>query len=74
MVIPKEYEKALKDSQRASSLDATLPLPYYRRGSIYQALGKKAEAIDSYQRFSVFPADESLKESARQEIAKLRGQ
>lgn len=74
LIHQKEFEKALKDSQRASSLDATLPLPYYRRGAIYQAQGKKAEAIDSYQRFLLFPTEENLQESARQEIAKLKGQ
>ncbi len=67
-----EYDRALKDSQRASTLDSRLPLPYYRRGAIYQALGKKAEAIDSYERFLLFPADEGLKDSARKEIARLR--
>ncbi len=67
-----QYDQALKDSEKASLMDATFPLPYYHRGEIYQALGKKAEAVDAYMRFLLFPADEGLKDSVRQEIAKLR--
>ncbi|MBI4332753.1 MAG: fused MFS/spermidine synthase [Chloroflexi bacterium] len=72
LIHQKEYDRALRDSQKASTMDPLMPLPYYRRGAIYQGLGKKAEAIDAYERFLLFPVDEGLKESARQELAKLK--
>ncbi len=66
------YEEALKDLDKANEIDPALPLPWFRRGFIYEKQGKKAEAIAAYQHFITLSDDAQMVAEAKLALGRLQ--
>ena len=69
----RRYEDALPDFDKATSLDHSLPEPYFGRGWIYAQQGKVPEAIQQYEKFfKVAPPDNPYRPAAEGSLKALR--
>lgn len=64
---------ALEDLDKAIELEENYDLPYYRRGYVLEALGRKTDAIESYEKFLTLSQDTNLIGQAKQALSRLRG-
>ena len=63
--------KSIADCNEALEIEPNLTDGYYHRAFAYKALDKKEEAISDFQKFISLSNNETLIETARQEINKL---
>lgn len=67
-----QYDEALEDVIKANQLDPDLPLPWYRRGFIYEKKGQRAEALAAYRRFVALSNDQEMVAEAKIAISRLQ--
>jgi tetratricopeptide (TPR) repeat protein len=69
----RKYEEALPDFAKATSLDQSLPEPYFGRGWIFAQQGKVNEAIEQYEKFFKFaPSNNPYRPAAEGSLKALR--
>ncbi|MBI4288423.1 MAG: fused MFS/spermidine synthase [Chloroflexi bacterium] len=68
----RQYDAALVDLNKAVETDAGYSLPYYRLGYVNQEMGRRAEAIASYEKFLSLSEDSSLARTARSALERLK--
>lgn len=68
----RNFEDALMYCDGLELMDATIGAVHYTRGSALAGLGRKAEAIASYNRYLEFDSRSDWAKRARQAIAELR--
>ena len=68
----KKFTDALKDADRALALEDKFDLAYYHRGQALAALGRKSEAIRSYDKYLALTQDGPTREAALVELNRLK--
>lgn len=68
----KKYKDALRDAELALKIQPDFDLAYYHKGQALASLGKKSEAIESYEIFLTVTKNAEMRNTALVELSRLR--